>query len=62
MLLQRRLHDPALHAFASPVNQAHFTQSSFMRRADVFVDDGGDVAGGEGVEIELRFDRDLMGV
>ena len=52
MLLERGLHDAALHPFASPMNQSHFTQPALVRGADVFVDDRGDVAGSEGVEIE----------
>jgi hypothetical protein len=39
MLLQRVLHDPALHAFAPPVNQPHFTQAALVRSTDVLVDD-----------------------
>ncbi len=61
MLVEHTLHDPPLHALSSSVNQAHFAQSSFMCRADVLVDDRGDVAGMEGVQIECVFDRDVMG-
>ena len=50
------LHDAALHAFAAPVNQAHFTEAGLMSRDDVFVDDGWDVAWREGVKIECVFD------
>lgn len=44
MTFQRRLHDPALHALPAAVNQPHFQKSSFVRRMDVFLDDGTHVA------------------
>ena len=62
MFLERGLHDAALHACAAPVNQPHFAQATLVRGSDVLADDRGDVARGEGVEIELRFNGDLVGV
>ena len=62
MLLERGLDDAALHALAAAVNQPHLSQPSFVRGADVFVDDGGDVAGGERVQIDGIFDGDLVGI
>ena len=56
MLLERRLHDAALHAAAAAVDEAQLAQAGFVRGADVLLDDGRDVARGEGVEIELRLD------
>ena len=52
MLLQRRLHDAALHAGAAAVNQPDFAQPCLVRRAHVFLDDRRDVARLEGVEIQ----------
>ena len=53
------LHDAALHALAAAVNQPHLTEARVMRRGDVFVDDGGDVARIESVKIDRVFDRNL---
>ena len=57
MALEGLLHDAALHAPASAMDQPHFAEAPFPRSGHVFVDDGGDVSGGEGVEVEGVFDR-----
>lgn len=57
MALEGLLHDAALHAPASSVDQPHFAETPFPRSGHVLVDDGGDVFGGEGVEVEGVFDR-----
>ena len=60
MRLQRRLHDPALHAAAAPVNQPHFPQARVVRRAHVLLDDRSDVPRAEGVQVEEVLDRDAV--
>lgn len=57
---ERLLDDPSLDALAAAVNQADFAQSGGMRCGDVFLDDGLDVAGCEGMQIERVFDRDAV--
>ena len=57
MAVERLLHDAALHAPASSVDQPHLAETPFPRGGHVFVDDGRDVCGGEGVEVESVFDR-----
>jgi len=54
--LERRLDGGALHTTSAAMNEPHFAQPSSRRRLDVFADDGDDVGGGEGVEIELGLD------
>ena len=61
MPLQCLLDDPALDAFAAPVDEPDFTETGFVRGADVLLDHGGDIARSKGVQIELRFDGDAVG-
>jgi len=58
MSVERALHDAALDTLAAAVNQPHPPKPGRVGRADVLVDDGGDVGWCEGVEIELRLDGD----
>ena len=59
--LQRLLNDASLNAFAAAVNQPDLTQTRVIGRVDVLLDDRGDVAGREGVQVEVVFDRDTVG-
>jgi len=59
-VLQRVLNDAALHAFAAPVNESHFTQARFVRGGDVLLDDRRDVTRRERVEIDRVFDGDFQ--
>ena len=61
MPLERLLHDASLDALAAAVNQPDLTQSSVVRRSDVFLDDRRDVAWRERVQIEVVFDWDAVG-
>ena len=56
--IERRLHDGPLDAAAPAVHEAHFSKTSVVRGADVFLDNNRDVTRAERVEVELRFDRD----
>ena len=60
MTLECRLHDPALHAVPAAVHEPQLAQPGLMRGADVLFDDDGDISRREGVQVELRFYRDLM--
>ncbi len=60
MLVECLLDDAALNAAAAAVNETQLPQAGLVRGADVFVDDGGNVARREGVQVELRLDRDPM--
>lgn len=60
MPFERRLNDPALHAAPAAVNQAHLGQPRLAGRPHVFIDDGGNVARREGMQIERAFDWDAM--
>jgi hypothetical protein len=57
MSIERLLHDPALHAFAASVNEAHFAKPCFVRGRDVIGDDRRNVARREGMEVERIFYR-----
>ena len=59
---ERGLNDPALHAPAAPVDEPYLAKAGGGRRVHVLGDDGRDVAGREGVEIQLALDRDTDGV
>jgi hypothetical protein len=48
--------DRALHADAAAVDHAHLAQTGFVRGGEVLLDDEGDVARGEGVEVERVVD------
>ena len=58
MPLESRVHGGPLHPDSPSVHQAYLAQSGFGRGADVLRDHGADVARREGVEVELRLDRD----
>ena len=58
MAIERDLDETALHAVAPSVDDPEVAQPGGVRRADVFVDDRGDVAGSERVKIEFRLDRE----
>ena len=54
--LERCLDSGALHTASAAMNEPYFAQPSGRRRFDVFIDDGDDVGGSEGVEIQLGLD------
>ena len=58
MAFEGALDDAALYAYPSTVYQPDFAQAGRMSFLDVLFNDRGDVAGLEGVEVELCFDRD----
>ena len=58
MTLEGLLDDPSLDTDAAAVDQADLAQPGAVGCGDVFVDDRRDVAGLEGVEIQLAFDGD----
>src|SRR5205085_6242704 len=57
-----RLHDPALHAFAAAMDQPNAAQPGFVCRAQVLFDHRGDIGRGEGVQIELSLNRNVVGI
>src|SRR5215471_16275496 len=59
MALEERLHDAALDAASSAVNQANGGESGLVGGVKVVVDDGWNIGRGEGVQVELGGDRDL---
>lgn len=59
MALERGLDDAALDAAPAAVDQPHFHQTGGRGRVDVGLDDGGDLPRREGVEVQLRFDRNV---
>ncbi len=58
MAFEERLHDAALHAAPSTVDEPDLRQSRFARCLQVLVDDGGNVGGSERVQIELARNGD----
>ena len=61
MALERGLHDAALHSMSTSVNQPDVAEARVSGRSDVFLDNRGDVAWREGVQVELGFDRHANG-
>jgi len=55
------LHDGALHALPTPVDEADLHEALLVRRLEVVVHDAGDVAGCERVQVERGLDRQLDG-
>ena len=60
MAVERLLDDPTLDALAASVDEPDFAKSGLVRRVDVFLDNGRDVARSKGVQVELVFDRDAV--
>ena len=60
MSIEDGLDDGALHAAAAPVHEPDLDEARFVGGRDVLVDDGRNVGGRKGVEIELVLDRDLL--
>ena len=56
------LDDLPLHADTATVDQSDFAEPSGERRFEVLVDDGGNVARGERMEIERVLDRNANGL
>jgi hypothetical protein len=54
---QERLHRRPLHADPAAVDDPDLAEAARLRRAQVLVDDRGDVAGQEGMQIEAVLDR-----
>jgi hypothetical protein len=55
---EHRLHTRALDAHPPPVDQPDLGEAARVGLAQVVVDDGGDVGGREGVEVERVLDRE----
>src|SRR5439155_24829607 len=62
MTIERGLHDPAPHAAAASVDDAHLVESGSRSGLDVLGDDRGDVARRERVQIDLALDRQVDGI
>jgi hypothetical protein len=60
MPVEDGLNDAALHALSAAVDQADFEQAGLARGADVFVNDGWDVARVKGMEVEGILDRNAV--
>ena len=58
MPLERRLHDPALHAGAPSVNEADLAEPGLVRGVHVLVDERRHVAWLERVQVEAGVDRE----
>ncbi len=56
MLFENRLHDPALHAQAAPMNEAHVINTVAKTLADVLFDNAWDVLRRERVQVHRIFD------
>lgn len=54
------LHLLALDAFAPPVNQSHFVEATLLSLEQVLVNDAGDVARREKMQVDRSLDRHLM--
>ena len=57
MAVEGCLHDAALHALASSVNEAHLSQPCIECGEEVFLDDGGNFPWSEGVKVDLGLYR-----
>ncbi len=55
-------HDLTVHADAATVDQAHLAKAAGVGGDQVVLDDRGDVAGREGVQIERVLDGNLDGL
>lgn len=62
MRRKQALHGGALVALAAAVDQPDQREARVMRGVQVVVDDGDDVAWGEGVKIDRVFDGDPVGI
>src|SRR4029079_19595782 len=60
MSIEDGLDDGALHAAAAPVHEPDPGACGFVGGRDVVVDDGRNVGGRKGVQIELVLDPDLL--
>ena len=56
------MHRRALHPYPAAMDQPHFPKTGGVRFVEVFLDDRGNVARLEGVEVEFPLDRDTDGV
>jgi len=59
MAIECRLDHPALNPPPAPMNDTHLAKAGSRGRAHVLLDDRRHVAGGEGVQIDFRFDRNF---
>ena len=55
--LQGPLHDAALHPCPAAMDEPNFMQAGGVSFVQVLFDDRRNVAGGEGVKVEVAFDR-----
>jgi hypothetical protein len=62
MTLERLLDDGALDAAAAAMDQPELAEAALVRGAHVLVDHRWNVARREGVQIELRLNRDFVHV
>ena len=60
MTVEHGLDDGALHALASAMDQPNLGETGLVRRVHKLFDDGRNICGQKGVEIELVFDRNLL--
>ncbi len=59
---EQRLHELALDADPSPVDQSHFSESFGVSRLQVFTDHRRHIARREGVQVQRILDRDTDGL
>ena len=59
---ERLLHDAALHAYAPAMDEPHFAEPRYVRLRHILLDDRGDVARCESVEVQRAFDGNLKGL
>lgn len=56
VIAEERVHDGALHAAPASMDESDFSEALLLRGPEILVNDRRDVAGQEGVEVELRVD------
>jgi hypothetical protein len=59
---QEGLHVGALHADAAAVDQPNLAEAARVGLVQILVDDGADVLGPEGVQVERVLDRQVDGL
>lgn len=60
MAVEGGLHDAALYAVSTPVDEPDLAEPGVSGRSDVFFDDRGNIARREGVQIEFSFDGNAV--
>jgi len=59
---QESLHVGALHADAAAVDEPNLAEAACLGLVQILVDDGADVLGPEGVQVERVLDRQVDGL